>query len=84
MGLLENRPQTFQAPLGPALKQSFKAGNAKEAKGCVAELNQTYANIISEVEGQVAARVGEYTEVTAAVLTLALSVPWYHRTYFFG
>jgi len=79
-----NYPKNLQALLGSALKQSLKTGDAKEAKGRVAELNQTYANIVSEAEGQVAARVGTDTDETAAVLTLAVSVPRYQRARLLG
>ena len=64
-------PKHLQALLGSALKQSLKTGNAKEAKGRVAELNQTYINIISETEGQVAASSSTDNDETTAVLKVA-------------
>ena len=74
----------MQTLLGSALKQSLKTGNAKEAKGRVAELNQTYANIVSEAEGKVAAYVVADSDKTAAVLTLAVATPRYQRVRLLG
>ena len=39
-------PKALQDPLGTALKQSLKTGDARAAKLRVAELNQTFTPII--------------------------------------
>jgi integrase len=44
-------PKALQPLLGSALKRSLKTADAREAKLCVAELNQTYHSIIKEAEG---------------------------------
>ena len=77
-------PKHLQALLGSALKQSLKTGNAKEAKGRVVELNQTYTNIVSEAEGQVDVHSSTDTDETVAVLTLAVAVPRYQRARLLG
>ena len=43
-------PQHLQHLLGSSLKQSLKTADAKTAKARVAELNQTFTNIIKEAE----------------------------------
>ena len=77
-------PKHLQTLLGAALKKSLKTGNAKEAKGRVAELNQTYTNIISEAEGQVATCRGAGADETAAIVTLAVALPRYQRARLLG
>jgi hypothetical protein len=77
-------PKHLQSLLGSAHKQSLKTGNAKEAKGRVAELNQTYTSIVSEAEGQVVVHGGTETDETAAILTLAVATPRYQRARLLG
>ena len=48
-------PQHLQPLLGSSLKQSLKTADAKTAKARVAELNQTFTNIIKEAEQHVSA-----------------------------
>ena len=52
-------PQHLQPLLGSSLKQSLKTADAKTAKARVAELNQTYTNIIKEAEQHVSANTGQ-------------------------
>lgn len=48
-------PQHLQHVLGSSLKQSLKTADAKTAKARVAELNQTFTNIIKEADAHVSA-----------------------------
>ena len=48
-------PQHLQPLLGSSLKQSLKTADAKTAKARVAELNQTFTNIIKEADAHVSA-----------------------------
>ena len=77
-------PKALQPLLGSALKQSLKTGDATQAKTRVAELNQTYTNIIFEAEGQVKVHRGTDADETAAILTLAVAVPRYQRVRLLG
>ena len=52
-------PQHLQPLLGYSLKQSLKTADAKTAKARVAELNQTYTNIIKEADQHVSANTGK-------------------------
>ena len=52
-------PQHLQHLLGSSLKQSLKTADAKTAKSRVAELNQTFTNIIKEAEQHVSANTGQ-------------------------
>jgi integrase len=52
-------PQHLQPLLGSSLKQSLKTVDAKTAKARVAELNQTYTNIVKEAEQHVSANTGQ-------------------------
>jgi len=52
-------PQHLQPLLGSSLKQSLKTADAKTAKARVAELNQTYTNIVKEAEAHVSANTGQ-------------------------
>ena len=52
-------PQHLQPLLGSSLKQSLKTADAKTAKARVAELNQTFTNIIKEAEKHVSANTGQ-------------------------
>ena len=48
-------PQQLQHLLGSSLKQSLKIADAKTAKARVAELNQTFTNIVKEAEQHISA-----------------------------
>jgi integrase len=52
-------PQHLQHILGSSLKQSLKTADAKTAKARVAELNQTFTNIVKEAEQHVSANTGK-------------------------
>ena len=52
-------PQHLQPLLGSSLKQSLKTADAKTAKARVAELNQTFTNIVKEAEAHVSANTGK-------------------------
>ena len=52
-------PQHLQHLLGSSLKQSLKTADAKTAKVRVAELNQTFTNIVKEAEQHVSANTGQ-------------------------
>ena len=57
-------PQHLQHLLGSSLKQSLKTADAKTAKARVAELNQTFTNIVKEAEQHVSAN----TDQTGAII----------------
>ena len=52
-------PQHLQPLLGSSLKQSLKTADAKTAKARVAELNQTFTNIVKEADAHVSANTGQ-------------------------
>ncbi|MDB2476284.1 tyrosine-type recombinase/integrase [Paracoccaceae bacterium] len=52
-------PQHLQPLLGSSLKQSLKTADAKIAKARVAELNQTFTDIVKEAEQHVSANTGK-------------------------
>ena len=52
-------PHHLQPLLGSSLKQSLKTADAKTAKARVAELNQTFTNIVKEAEQHVSANTGK-------------------------
>ena len=56
-------PQHLQPLLGSSLKQSLKTADAKTAKARVAELNQTFTNIIKEAEQHVSANTGKASAI---------------------
>jgi integrase len=60
-------PQHLQPLLGSSLKQSLKTADAKTAKARVAELNQTFKNIVKEAEQHVSANTGQ----TGAIIPTA-------------
>ena len=60
-------PQYLQHLLGSSLKQSLKTADAKTAKARVAELNQTFTNIVKEAEQNVSAN----TDQTGAIISNA-------------
>ena len=83
-------PQHLQNLLGSSLKQSLKTADAKTAKARVAELNQTFTNIVKEAEQHVSANTGQ----TGAIIPTACSAtadprpgierPRYHHARFVG
>ncbi|NBQ25617.1 MAG: integrase, partial [Verrucomicrobia bacterium] len=52
-------PQHLQPLLGSSMKQSLKTADAKTAMARVAELDQTFTNIIKEAEQHVSANTGK-------------------------
>ena len=64
-------PQHLQHPLGSSLKQSLKTADAKTAKARVAELNQTFTNIVKEAEQHVSANTGQ----TGTIIPNACGAP---------
>ena len=54
-------PKHLQHLLGSSLKQSLKTADAKTAKARVAELNQTFTNIIKEADAHVSAHTDQTT-----------------------
>ena len=83
-------PRHLQHLLGSSLKQSLKTADAKTAKARVAELNQTFTNIVKEAEQHVSANTGQ----TGAIISTACGAtadprpgierPRYHNTRFVG
>ena len=59
-GPIQNICSTF---LGSSLKQSLKTADAKIAKARVAELNQTFINIVKEAEAHVSANTGQTSAI---------------------
>ena len=64
-------PQHLQPLLGSSLKQSLKTADAKTAKARVAELNQTFTNIIKEAEQHVSANTGQTGAIIPAACVAA-------------
>lgn len=60
-------PIHLQHFLGSSLKQSLKTADAKTAKARVAELNQTFTNIVKEADAHVSANTGQ----TGAIIPTA-------------
>ena len=60
-------PQHLQPLIRSSLKQSLKTADAKTAKARVAELNQTFTNIVKEAEQHVSANIGQ----TGAIIPTA-------------
>lgn len=56
-------PQHLQPLLGSSLKQSVKTADAKTAKARVAELNQTFTNIVKEADAHVSANTGKASAI---------------------
>jgi len=83
-------PQQLQHVLGSSLKQSLKTADAKTAKARVAELNQTFTNIIKEAEQHVPANTGQTSAIipTACGATAdprpCIERPRYHHARFVG
>ena len=78
-------PQHLQPLLGSSLKQSLKTADAKTAKARVAELNQTYTNIIKEAEQHVSANTGKASaNSTDNSIRVPVARPRYHHARLVG
>ena len=83
-------PQHLQPLLGSSMKQSLKTADAKTAKARVAELNQTYTNILQEAEAHVSANTGQTGAIihnacgSAADPRPGIERPRYHHVRFVG
>jgi len=77
-------PKHLQELLGSGLKRSLKTADAKEAKRRSIEMNQTYANIVSEAEAHLAVGVSASVESANEVHTLAVVSPRYQRARLLG
>ena len=78
-------PQHLQHLLGSSLKQSLKTAYAKTAKARVAELNQTYTNIIKEADAHVSADIGkDSANSTDNSVRVPVARPRYHHACFVG
>jgi hypothetical protein len=52
-------PKALQPILGSSLKQSLRTADAKQAKARVAELNQTFTNLVKEAQAHADAATDE-------------------------
>jgi integrase len=78
-------PQQLQYLLGSSLKQSLKAADAKTAKARVAELNQTFVNIVKEAEQHVSANTGKASaNSTDNSVRVPVARPRYHHARLVG
>ena len=78
-------PQHLQPLLGSSLKQSLKTADAKTAKARVAELNQTFTNIVKEAEDDVSANPGKASaNSTHNSVRVPVARPRYHHARFVG
>ena len=78
-------PQHLQPLLGSSLKQSLKTADAKTAKARVAELNQTFTNIVKETEQHVSANTCKaFANPTHNSVRDPLVRPRYHHARFVG
>jgi hypothetical protein len=78
-------PKHLQHLLGSSLKQSLKTAEAKTAKARVAELNQTFTNIIKEAEQHVSSNTGKAsTNSTHNSVRVTVARPRYHHARFVG
>ena len=78
-------PIHLQHLLGSSLKQSLKTADAKTAKARVAELNQTYTNIIKEAEQHVSANTGKASaNSTDNSVRVPVARPRYHHARLVG
>ncbi len=74
-------PKALQPILGSSLKQSLRTADAKQAKARVAELNQTFTNLVKEAQAHADAATHEPNPETAK---LAVARPRYQRARFLG
>ena len=78
-------PQHLQPLLGSSLKQSLKTADAKTAKARVAELNQTFTNIVKEAEQHVSANTGkDPANSTDNSVRVPVARPRYHHARLVG
>jgi integrase len=78
-------PQHLQPLLGSSLKQSLKTADATSAKARVAELNQTFTNIIKEAEQYVSANTDKASaNSTDNSVRVPVARPRYHHASFLG
>ena len=78
-------PQHLQHLLGSSLKQSLKTADAKTAKARVAELNQTFTNIVKEAEQHVSANTGKASaNSTDHSVRVPVARPRYHNACLLG
>ena len=78
-------PQHLQPLLGSSLKQSLKTADAKTAKARVAELNQTFTNIVKEAEQHVSANTGKASaNSTDNSVRVPVARPRYHHACLLG
>ncbi|MED7679729.1 tyrosine-type recombinase/integrase, partial [Rhodobacteraceae bacterium IMCC15231] len=74
-------PKALQPILGSSLKQSLRTADAKQAKARVAELNQTFTNLVKEAQAYADAATDEPNPETAK---LAVARPRYQRARLLG
>ena len=74
-------PKALQPILGSSLKQSLRTADAKQAKARVAELNQTFTNLVKEAQAHADAATHEPNAETAK---LAVARPRYQRARLLG
>ena len=78
-------PQHLQHILGSSLTQSLKTADAKTAKARVAELNQTFTNIVKEAEQNVSANTGQTgANSTDNSVRVPVARPRYHHARLVG
>ena len=78
-------PQHLQPLLGSSLKQSLKTADAKTAKARVAELNQTFTNIVKEADAHVSANTGKASaSSTDNSIRVPVARPRYHHARLVG
>ena len=78
-------PQHLKPLLGSSLKQSLKTADAKTAKARVAELNQTFTNIVKGAEQHVSADTGkDPANSTDNSVRVPVARPRYHHARFVG
>jgi integrase len=78
-------PTHLQHLLGSSLKQSLKTADAKTAKARVAELNQTFTNIVKEAEAHVSANTGKASaSSTDNSVRVPVARPRYHHARLVG
>ena len=78
-------PQHLQPLIGSSLKQSLKTADAKTAKARVAELNQTFTNIVKEADAHVSANTGQTgANPTDNSVRVPVARPRYHYACLLG
>ena len=78
-------PQHLQPLLGSSLKHSLKTADAKTAKARVAELNQTFTNIVKEADAHVSANTDKASaNSTDHSVRVPVARPRYHHARFVG